>query len=69
MQTNQAVMQTSGQVGSKRKSEKYNQDEDMPFLIDGCSVLITSSASNSDETIRAVKEILFFAYRTRITDR
>jgi len=69
MQTNQAVAETSGQVGPMCKSEKNNRDTDKLFLIDGCSVLITSSAANSDATVRAVKEILFFAYRTKITNR
>jgi len=41
----------------------------MPFIIDGCAVFCTSTARGTEEPIKAVKEILMSAYRTRTARR
>jgi len=60
---------TSGQVGSKCGNIEYPRDNVIPFIINGCSVSFSSNVKGTDEPIKAVKEILMSAYRTRITNR
>ena len=59
---------TSGQLDPKIKSEN-KQNTAMPFIIDGCAVFCTSTARGTEEPIKAVKEILMSAYRTRTARR
>ena len=62
-------MQASGQLGPKCNNINYHRNNTIPFAINGCTVSFTSSDSNTDEPIKAVKEILMSAYRSRITNR
>ena len=65
----QANMQTSGQVGPKIISTNNHRDNVIPLTINGCTVSFTSNGKGANEPIKAVKEILMSAYRTRITNR
>ena len=70
MQTNvqQIDFPTSGQLDPKFRSDINRFGISVPFVIDGCSVTFSRSAQSGDETIKAVKEILLSAYRTRFTN-
>ena len=35
------------------------------YSIDGCVVSITSTPKGTDETLKAIKDILLFSYRTK----
>ena len=66
MQTQtEMILPTSSQVDPKLKIINPKRKNEMPFIINGCSVSFTSYARNTDEPIKAVKEILLSAYRTR----
>jgi len=54
--------ETSGQIDPKSNNTNGTA---APFIIDGCTVSFSSSAKGTDEPIKAVKEILFSAYRTK----
>lgn len=55
---------TSGQLVPKY-SGTNKSGKATPFIINGCAVSITSTPKSTDEPIKAVKEILLSAYRTR----
>ena len=52
-----------GQADPLRSNVMNERDSAISLIIDGCAVLITSSAKGSDETVQAAKEILLSAYR------
>jgi len=62
MVTQQLNEGTSGQIDPKSNN---TNDTAKPFIIDGCTVSFSSSAKGTDEPIKAVKEILFSAYRAK----
>ncbi|MEA4894689.1 MAG: hypothetical protein VB064_05455 [Oscillospiraceae bacterium] len=43
--------------------EKHGAD--LSFIIDGCSVSISSSPKGTDDPLKTVREILLSAYRTK----
>jgi hypothetical protein len=47
---------------------KDQTDNKIPFVINGCTVSFTSSDKSTADSLKAVKEILMSAYRTRITN-
>ena len=59
---------TSGQVGPKSGRDSNRFGIAAPFVINGCSVTFSKSARSGDDTIKAVKEILLSAYRTRFAN-
>lgn len=63
----QDYRQTSGQ--SDPKCVNIRTQTDIPFTINGCTVSFTSSGKGSDDSIKAVKEILLSAYRTKTAYR
>lgn len=65
MLTQQAYKQTSGQVDPKCEGLSNNQDTPVSFIINGCAVSFSSNAKNTGEPIKAIKEILLSAYRTK----
>jgi len=65
-------LHTSGQIGAvdpRYESIVCPCDKVNPFIINGCSVSFTSNSNGSDDSIKAVREILMSAYRTRNTSR
>jgi len=40
-----------------------------PFVIDGCTVTLSSTVDGTDDPIRTIKEILLSAYRSKATNR
>jgi len=61
MITQQINMRTSGQNVPKCTKTQVVQ----PLMINGCAVSFSSSVKGTDEPIKAVKEILFSAYKTK----
>jgi hypothetical protein len=64
---NELSQTTSGQLDPKLRRTNPIRNLSAPIMFDGRAVSFSSNASNSDETINAVKEILLTAYRTRTT--
>ena len=60
-----AQVQTSGQVDPKYNNVIQRCGNVISLVIDGCTVSVSSN-NNTDEPIKAVKEILLSSYRSRI---
>ena len=58
-------IRTSGQHDPKCVTINPSRINTMPSIINGCRVSFSSSRENTDEPMKAVKEILL-GYRTRI---
>jgi len=56
---------TSGQHDPKLNNKTRKQST-TPIVINGCSVTFSPSINKTDEPLKAVKEILLSAYRTRM---
>ena len=43
----------------------YNRERGVLYNINGCTVSITSTPKGSDETLKAIKDILLYSYRAK----
>lgn len=51
-------------LGNDMKA-RTKREADLSLVIDGCAVSITSSPKGTDDPLKAVREILLSAYRTK----
>jgi len=58
-------MQISEQQTSNHSKANPTQITVMPFIINGCVISFASTATNTDEPLNAVKQILMSAYKTQ----
>jgi hypothetical protein len=58
---------TSGQVDPKYKTNTKINKTSSTLIVNGCAVTLTSSSSENDESLKAIRDILVSAYRTRMT--
>ena len=65
----QTNTQTSGQNCLSAENIDNIRSSVIPFLIDGCTVSFTPTRKGTDEPMKAVKDILMSAYRTKRTNR
>jgi len=64
MLTHQGEPQTSKNVHPERIRENHSRDTAKSLIIDGCVVILTSTAVNPD-TLETVRDILLSAYGTK----
>lgn len=58
------TVQTSGQSVPKSTDQPQGRNMGISFVLNGCSVSVTSNTAKGDEPLAAVKEILLSTYRT-----